>query len=161
MNIAQIRKYDVANGPGIRTTIFVSGCTHNCKNCFNKEYQDFSYGKPFTKEIEDEIISYVKDTNRLSILGGEPMQQGIELINLLKRVKEETNATIWMWTGCIYELLETDIQRKMLQYIYVLVDRPFIESKKDLTLKFRVSSNQRIIDVKNTLDKNKLITMEV
>ena len=161
MNIAQIRKYDVANGPGIRTTIFVSGCTHNCKNCFNKEYQDFSYGKPFTKEIEDEIISYVKDTNRLSILGGEPMQQGIELINLLKRVKEETNATIWMWTGYIYELLETDIQRKMLQYVYVLVDGPFIESKKDLTLKFRGSSNQRIINVKKTLDKNKLITMEV
>ena len=129
--------------------------------CFNKEYQDFSYGKPFTKEREDEIISYVKDTNRLSILGGEPMQQGIELINLLKRVKEETNATIWMWTGYIYELLETDIQRKMLQYVDVLVDGPFIESKKDLTLKFRGSSNQRIIDVKNTLDKNKLITMEV
>ena len=89
------------------------------------------------------------------------MQQGIELINLLKRVKEETNATIWMWTGYIYELLETDIQRKMLQYVDVLVDGPFIESKKDLTLKFRGSSNQRIIDVKNTLDKNKLITMEV
>ena len=161
MKYSAIKYCDVANGPGIRTTIFVSGCTHNCKNCFNKEYQDFSYGKPFTKEIEDEIISYVKDTNRLSILGGEPMQQGIELINLLKRVKEETNATIWMWTGYIYELLETDIQRKMLQYVDVLVDGPFIESKKDLTLKFRGSSNQRIIDVKNTLDKNKLITMEV
>ena len=105
MKYSAIKYCDVANGPGIRTTIFVSGCTHNCKNCFNKEYQDFSYGKPFTKEIEDEIISYVKDTNRLSILGGEPMQQGIELINLLKRVKEETNATIWMWTGYIYEIL--------------------------------------------------------
>ena len=161
MKIAQIRKYDVANGPGIRTTIFVSGCTHNCKNCFNQEYQDFKYGQKFTKEVENEIISYVRDTKRLSVLGGEPMQQDLELIGLLKRVKEETDATIWMWTGYTYENLKSPVQVKMLDYVDVLVDGPFIESKKDLTLKFRGSSNQRIIDVNKTLKSNKIKIMEV
>ena len=161
MKIAQIRKYDVANGPGIRTTIFVSGCTHNCKNCFNQEYKDFSYGETYTREIEDKIISYVKLTKSLSVLGGEPMQQDLELIGLLKRVKEETDATIWMWTGYTYESLKSPMQCKILQYVDVLVDGPFIESKKDLTLKFRGSSNQRIIDVNKTLKSNRIKTMEV
>ena len=161
MNIAQIRKYDVANGPGIRTTMFVSGCTHDCKNCFNKEYQNFAYGEKFNKEIENKIVSYAAQTNRLSVLGGEPMQQNLELVCLLKRVKEETDATIWMWTGYVYENLQTEIQKKILEYVDVLVDGPFIESKKDLTLKFRGSSNQRIIDVKKTKAFGRIITMEV
>lgn len=161
MNIAQIRKYDVANGPGIRTTMFVSGCTHDCKNCFNKEYQNFAYGEKFNKEIENRIVSYVAQTNRLSVLGGEPMQQNLELVCLLKRVKEETDATIWMWTGYVYENLQTEMQKKILEYVDVLVDGPFIESKKDLTLKFRGSSNQRIIDVKKTKAFGRIITMEV
>ena len=161
MKIAQIRKYDVANGPGIRTTIFVSGCTHSCKSCFNKEYQSFQYGNDYNKDVEDEIISYVKSTNKLSVLGGEPMQQSLELANLLKRVKEETDANIWMWTGYVFDKLKTEIQKEILKHVDVLVDGPFIESKKDLTLKFRGSSNQRIIDVKKTLDSNKIHIMEV
>lgn len=178
MRIAQIRKYDVANGPGIRTTVFVSGCTHNCKGCFNKEYQDFEYGKPFTKEIEDEIIEYVKETGCLSILGGEPLQQDEQLQYFLQRVKRETNANVWMWTGYTIEqvlshkflrnrhLTETFSNTRfsfilaVLENVDFLVDGKFVESKKDLTLKFRGSSNQRIINVKKSLENLKAIEVE-
>lgn len=165
MNIAQIRKYDVANGPGIRTTIFVSGCTHKCKNCFNEEYQDFSYGNEFGKATEDKIVKMVKETKRLSVLGGEPFQQNIELANLLTRIKKETDASIWVWSGYTFEEI-LDISRSnicvynIISNIDVLVDGPFIESKKDLTLKFRGSSNQRIIDVKRSFKENKVVLME-
>lgn len=164
MNIAQIREYDVANGPGIRTTIFVSGCTHNCFACFNKEYQNFNFGKKFNREIKNEIINYVRKTKNLSVLGGEPMQQGKELVEFLKEVKETTNANIWVWTGYkLEEILESeDINKKdALMYIDILVDGKFIQHQKDLTLKFRGSSNQRIINVKKTLENNKIVLMEV
>lgn len=159
MNVAQIRKYDTANGPGIRTTAFFSGCNHKCKGCFNERYQDFEYGVPFTQEIEDLLIEYLKETKRLSVLGGEPMQQGPKLVNFLRRVKNETDASIWMWTGYTIGQIfyhGDSFQKEMLQYVDVLVDGPFVESKKDLTLKFRGSSNQRIIDVQETKRTNKL-----
>ena len=127
MNIAQLRKYDVANGPGIRTTVFVSGCTHNCYNCFNKQYQDFNFGKQFTAETTKQIIECVKETGRLSILGGEPMQQGWEFVEFLQTIKEETNANIWVWSGYTIEQLLNppdgmSYQLNALQYIDVLVD---------------------------------------
>lgn len=162
MNIAQIRKYDVANGPGVRTTVFVSGCTHNCKNCFNQEYQDFSFGKEFSNEVEDEIIEMVKETGALSILGGEPFQQGWDMVDFLKRVRMETNASIWVWSGFTFEQILNSKENYsykyfMLNYIDFLVDGPFVEEKKDLTLVFRGSSNQRIIDVKMSLSNEKVI----
>lgn len=165
MNIAQLRKYDVANGPGIRTTVFVSGCTHNCYNCFNKQYQDFKFGEHFTIETTKQIIEYVKETGRLSILGGEPMQQGWEFVEFLKTIKDETNANIWVWSGYTIEQLlnpseKMSYQLNALQYIDVLVDGKFIDEKKDLTLKFRGSSNQRILDVQKSLSENKAILWE-
>lgn len=166
MNIAQIRKYDVANGLGIRTTVFVSGCTHNCYNCFNKQYQDFKFGNSLTILKKNEIMSYISETKRLSILGGEPMQQGWEMVDLvfdIKNTYKDTN--IWMWTGyTIEEILNPKdglpYQRELLKYIDVLVDGKFVQSKKDLKLKFRGSSNQRIIDVQKTLATGKIILME-
>ena len=166
MNIAQIRKYDVANGPGIRTTVFVSGCTHNCYNCFNKQYQDFKFGNSLTILKKNEIMSYISETKRLSILGGEPMQQGWEMVDFvfdIKNTYKDTN--IWVWTGyTIEEILNPkdglSYQRELLKYIDVLVDGKFVQSKKDLKLKFRGSSNQRIIDVQKTLATGKIILME-
>lgn len=165
MNIAQLRKYDVANGPGIRTTVFVSGCTHNCYNCFNKQYQDFNFGNQFTAETTKQIIECVKETGRLSILGGEPMQQGWEFVEFLQTIKEETNANIWVWSGYTIEQLLNppdgmSYQLNALQYIDVLVDGKFIEKRKDLTLKFRGSSNQRILDVQKSLNERKAIVLE-
>ena len=168
MKYAKIRKLDVTNGPGIRTTLFVSGCTHNCEGCFNKEQQDFNYGNEFTKETEDEFIELTKarQIRGVNILGGEPMQQGWEMVDFvfdIKNTYKDTN--IWMWTGyTIEEILNPkdglSYQRELLKYIDVLVDGKFVQSKKDLKLKFRGSSNQRIIDVQKTLATGKIILME-
>ena len=115
MKYAKIRKLDVTNGPGIRTTLFVSGCTHNCEGCFNKEQQDFNYGNEFTKETEDEFIELTKarQIRGVNILGGEPMQQVMDdtLLNLLKRIKLETDKPIWLWSGYTFEEI---IKRKDL-----------------------------------------------
>ena len=155
MNYAQLRHYDVANGPGVRASIFVSGCRFNCKGCFNKEAQDFNYGNIYTKEVENKFMEYVLDDNvkGISILGGEQLMQTTDdsLLNLLKRIKKETNKEIWMWTGFIYETAILDEKRKeILNYVDVLVDGQFDESKKVLNLKFRGSTNQRIIDLNRT-----------
>lgn len=159
MNYAQIRQYDIANGVGIRTTLFVSGCKFKCNGCFNQEYQDFNYGNKFTKETEELIITYLSNPNisGLSILGGEPLQQDDTLLNFIKRVKTETNKSIWLWTGYVYENLTSKQLYLVNNYIDILVDGQFIEELKDMRLKFRGSSNQRIIDIKKTLKENKVI----
>ena len=162
MNYAQLRRYDVANGPGIRASIFVSGCRFNCKGCFNKEAQDFNYGNIYTKEVENKFMEYVLDDNvkGISILGGEPLMQTMDnsLLNLLKRIKNETNKEIWMWSGFTYEKAILDDKRKeLLNYVDVLVDGQFDESKKVLNLKFRGSTNQRIIDLNKTRLTGKII----
>lgn len=153
MNIAQIRKYDVSNGPGIRTTVFVSGCTHNCKGCFNQDNQNFNYGEAYTQEVENIIVDYVKETKRFSLLGGEPFMNKVGCTRLLQKVKE-TGATIWCWTGYLFEDLYCV---EMLNYIDVLVDGKFEIKNKNLKLKFRGSSNQRVIDVKKSLKENKVV----
>ena len=157
MKYAKIRKFDTANGQGVRTTLFVSGCKFNCKGCFNKEAQDFNYGNEFTKEVEDEFIGYIKNPNvvGVNLLGGEIMQQDTSIIlNLVKRIKEETGKNIWCWTGYKYEdLIKIDGKLEVLQYIDVLIDGRFEIAKKDLMLKYRGSSNQRVIDVQQTLNK--------
>ncbi|OLS02200.1 anaerobic ribonucleoside-triphosphate reductase activating protein [Tissierella creatinophila] len=163
MKYAQIRKYDVANGLGVRTSIFVTGCTHNCFNCFNKEYQDFDFGKPWTKKETQTIIEYLNNDHisGLSILGGEPMQNANDLTSLVKEVKQHSNKDIWLWSGYTYEeVIKHEDRRKLLEEIDVLVDGRFIESKKDLTLKFRGSSNQRVIDVKKSLSSGMIVIFE-
>lgn len=166
MNYATIKKYDIANGLGVRVSLFVSGCTHHCKNCFNAVAWDFNYGEPFTKEVEDEIIEALKQPmiSGLTLLGGEPMepvnQRG--LLSFLKRVKAQIpDKTIWCYSGYVLEEVLTgrahiDITDEILEMIDVLVDGKFVEELKDITLKFRGSSNQRVIDLKTTLATKQL-----
>lgn len=162
MNIAEIITADCANGTGTRLSVFVSGCTNNCKGCFNQEAQDFNYGIPYNRTIEDSIIYELSRDyyHGLTILGGEPMekvnQEGI--VKLIKRVKRELpNKTIWVYTGFLYEDLLPggkryfdNLTEDIMEEIDVLVDGPFIEEKKDITLKFRGSSNQRLVNVPMT-----------
>ena len=143
MKYAKIRKYDISNAPGICTTLFVSGCTHNCDECFNKEQQDFNYGNEFTKEIEDEFIEYSKSkqVKAVNILGGEPMQQLMDdtLLKLLKRIKLEVNKPIWLWSGYTFEEIVNNPKRaEILREVDVLIDGKFEADKRDLMFKYRV-----------------------
>ena len=161
MNYADIRPFDAVNGIGIGTTLFVSGCLFHCKNCFNKEAWDFDYGKPFTKEVEDYFINcaIVSHINHVSLLGGEVFYQDLNIIlNLVKRIKTEVNKPIWIWSGFTYEeLIKSKPKLSILKYIDVLVDGQFKQELKDINLKLRGSSNQRIINVQESLKQNKVI----
>ena len=169
MNYAGILKDDVANGRGIGVCLFVSGCRNNCEGCFNKEQQDFNYGKEFTPEVEDCILElldreYIK---RFSILGGEPLEgENVKSVyEFAKKVKEKyPNKIIWLYTGFIYEDLlkaeDDSYRKKILDVVDVIVDGPFIISKKDISLKFRGSSNQRVIDVKASKETVQLYNLE-
>lgn len=166
MNYAQIRKFDVSNGPNIRTTLFVSGCTNNCPGCFNRQLSDFNYGSKWTKDKEDEFLGYVKDSNivGVNILGGDPMDQTMDedLLNLLSRIKNETNKSIWLWSGYTYEEILRDHKKlNLLTFVDVLVDGRFVLEKRDLMLKYRGSSNQRVIDVQKSLKTNNLVEIEI
>ena len=170
MNYANIKNTDIANGEGIRISLFVSGCTHHCKNCFNKETWDFNYGSPFTKEVEDQIINLLKPNyiKGITLLGGEPMepQNQKALLPFIKRLKEiyKNTKNIWCYTGYVFDkdLIENgrancEYTNEFLSYIDVLVDGPFVESLKNISLKFRGSSNQRIIDIQKSIKENKTI----
>lgn len=166
MNYATIKKYDIANGLGVRVSLFVSGCTHHCKNCFNAVAWDFNYGNVFTKKIEDEIIEALKlpMISGLTLLGGEPMEPANQrgLFSFIKRVKQEVpDKTIWCYSGYILEELlsgraHIEVTDELLHMFDVLVDGKFVEELKDITLKFRGSSNQRVIDLKTTLATDKI-----
>lgn len=169
MNYANIKKYDIANGPGVRVSLFVSGCTHHCPGCFNPETWDFNYGQPFDSDVINEILEALQPSyiHGFSLLGGEPFEykNQIGLLPLLKEIKNRfPNKDIWCYTGYDFEtdILE-DMAKKwsetydMLSYIDVLVDGEFVEAKKDLALRFRGSSNQRIIQVQESLKENKVI----
>ncbi|WP_394011593.1 anaerobic ribonucleoside-triphosphate reductase activating protein [Anaerococcus cruorum] len=162
MNYGQIRKYDIANGPGIRTSIFVTGCSLNCKNCFNKEYQDPNFGEEWTDETTKEIIDYLlkDEVAGLTILGGEPFESAKDLTTIVIDIKNKIDKPIWIYSGYTFEkLIENSTYKKLLEVVEVLVDGPFIEEKKDLKLKFRGSANQRIIDVKESLANNSIILL--
>lgn len=161
MRIAKVRQQDIANGPGLRVTVYVQGCTRHCDGCFNPETWDFDGGHKFTDLLMKKIAEIGSDKHiaGYSILGGEPMQQDEDLIKLLKYLKESDGKPIWMWTGYTWEQL-SDEQRKILEYVDILVDGPFIESKKDPTLRFRGSSNQRIIDVQASLRCNGIVYLQ-
>lgn len=185
MNYATIKKTDVANGPGVRVSLFVSGCTHGCKGCFNSEAWDFSYGKPYTEETEKELLAalspgYIKG---LSVLGGEPMepQNRETVLGLLKKVHEKyPQKTIWCYTGYDYEkdLLhweaeeraacekagksgEESVMSGLLALIDVLVDGEFVEEKKNLRLAFRGSENQRLIDIKKSRQQGRTVCLDL
>ena len=159
MYYGNIKTYDIADGPGVRVSLFVSGCRHHCKGCFNAETWNFDYGQPYTQETEDALIKSLAPDyiQGLSVLGGEPFEpeNQEELVRLLKEIKENyPKKNIWCYTGYTYDkdLLEggkvyTPFTEEMLSYIDTLVDGQFIESQKDITLKFRGSANQRILDL--------------
>ena len=165
MYYGEIKNCDIANGTGVRVSLFVSGCTHHCKGCFNPMTWDFCYGKPYGKAEEDRIVSLLAPSYiaGLSLLGGEPCEpQNITaLLPLLRRVKSELpNKTIWCYTGYTLEALLGSRQqavRHLLQQIDVLVDGPYIEEQRDISLLFRGSRNQRLIDVPQTLAKDQII----
>lgn len=172
MNYADIKRVDVANGEGVRVSLFVSGCNHHCKGCFNECAWDFNYGNKFTDENINEVINYLDHDHieGLTLLGGEPLeyinQEGI--LPLVKRVKERfPNKNIWCYTGFDFEkdVVEkmsknNETTKELLNYIDVMVDGKFEEDKKNLKLKFRGSSNQRIIDVKESLKEHKVVQIE-
>ena len=150
MNYAEIKKVDIANGPGVRVSLFVSGCRNHCKGCFNPETWDFDYGRPFTRATEDEIIEALRPSwiQGLSILGGEPTEEenAAVLIPFLKRVRAALpDKDIWLYSGHTYEALR---DKEILTLADVLVDGPFLLEQKDAGLAFRGSRNQRIIDLK-------------
>lgn len=172
MNYALIRENDIANGPGVRTSLFVSGCRHHCKGCFNPETWNFDYGESFTDEVIDKIIRSADHSfvSGLSLLGGEPFEPENQnaLIALARKFKDTfPEKTIWCYSGFSFEndLLPKARDNKesvseLLSYIDVLVDGKFVEELKDTTLLFRGSSNQNIIDVKKSLSEDKLILLD-
>ena len=173
MNYGTIKKYDIANGLGVRTTLFVSGCTNHCPGCFQKETWDFDYGKPYTEKTEQDILDSLDHEyiDGLTLLGGEPFEFSNQeaLIRLLRKVKERfPTKSIWCYTGFV---LDQDLllggkrhgpyTEEMLSYLNVLVDGPFQEERKNIMLKFRGSENQRIIDVPASLAKQEIVLLEV
>ena len=164
MRYAQLRRYDISNGPNIRATLFVSGCTHNCKGCFNKDYQDFNYGKEWTSITETLFLCYAKDpkVKGINILGGEPLQQTMDnsLADLLAKIKENTNKPIWLWTGYkLEDVINNTKIMNILQYVDVLIDGRFEEDKKDLNIMYRGSANQRVINLTKTFEKGEIVLL--
>ena len=175
MNYATIKWTDIANGEGVRISLFVSGCTHRCKNCFNEIAWDFAYGEPFDEAVMDKILKELGEgyIAGLSLLGGEPLepQNQEALYPFIKEVKKRyPNKTIWCYTGFIFdestgELHEkhknTPYTKELISLFDVIVDGPFVEDLKDIRLKFRGSANQRLIDVKKTLQTGKFVPYTV
>ncbi|MDO5747692.1 MAG: anaerobic ribonucleoside-triphosphate reductase activating protein [Actinomycetaceae bacterium] len=161
-NYAQIRPFDIANGEGIRVSIFVTGCTHACPECFNECYQDFNFGEQWTDETTDEVIEYLKNPNvaGLTLLGGEPMQN-LWLTDVVRKIKQEVNKNIWVYSGYTWEQIVSHTgRRKLLDECDILVDGLFVNTLLDLKLKFRGSSNQRIIDIKQSRDAHDVVLHE-
>lgn len=172
MHYADIKQYDVANGIGVRVSLFVSGCTHHCKGCFNKETWDFEYGKPFTENEIDRILDYLQPeyVGGLTLLGGEPMEPANQegLLPLLRRVHDTyPEKSIWCYSGYLFDrdivgrmCRESEVARELLSYIDILVDGEFVAEKKNLKVNFRGSDNQRIIDVKRSLAAGEVVRWE-
>lgn len=166
MNYSQLIACDTANGEGVRTSLFVSGCTNHCPGCFNQEAQDFNYGKLYTQDTENILLDCIKQPyiSGLSILGGDPLCQdnmGLITLNFLAHKVHSLGKTVWLWTGFKWEDFNFtnnfSLQSLLLSACDVIVDGPFIEAEKDLSLAFRGSRNQRIIDVRETLGKGEII----
>ena len=171
MNYATIKWYDIANGEGVRISLFVSGCTHACKNCFNKVAWDFHYGEKFDKAIQEKILSELGSSYiaGLSLLGGEPFepQNQADLLPFVKEVKRlYPEKPIWCYTGYVFDAEKgilrethknTEHTKELLSLVDVLVDGAYVEELHDIRLKFRGSSNQRVIDVQKSLQQKKCV----
>lgn len=163
MRYAQIRSLDISNGEGVGIALYTQGCRFHCKNCFNSELWDYTKGKEWSSEVEDYLVSLLSRDyiDRISFLGGEPLsEENLEdLDNLLNRIRKECpSKKIWMYTGYTYEAIK-DRLSYILKNVDVLVDGLYIDELKDLKLEFRGSSNQRVIDIQNTIKCNEVITL--
>lgn len=165
MYYSKIKFNDVANGPGLRLSLFTSGCTHHCKGCFQPETWNFKNGEPFTLETQKYIIE--KSKNKyiagLSLLGGDPLDNVDGILPLLQEYRKTFAATksIWLWTGYLFEeILKDDLKSKVLPFIDVIIDGKFEENLKDITLKYNGSTNQRVIDVKKSVDTHTVVLYE-
>lgn len=175
MNYSAIKYFDIANGEGVRSSLFVSGCRRNCPGCFNAEAFGFSAGDEFTLQVEDEIIASLEApyVDGLTVLGGEPMEpeNQLGLVDFLERVRAaQPSKTIWLYTGFVYETLTgelqpedpaeargcTDVTERLLANVDILVDGPYVDELHDITLRFRGSSNQRVIDLAKTRETGQL-----
>lgn len=167
MNYASILKCDIANGPGFRTSLFVCGCLRKCPGCFNQEAQDPNYGKIFDEKAKEKLFKEMsmEYCRGLSLLGGDPMSKLGDIrktvIDVCRESKERfPEKDIWMWTGYTFEeLLEDDTSKEVFRYVDVVVDGPFIESLKDVNLVWKGSSNQRVIDVKKTIETGEIMIL--
>ena len=169
MNYGTIKEYDIANGQGVRISLFVSGCTNHCPYCCHPETWDFDYGQPYTKETEKKILDFLQNDfiQGLSLLGGDPFEFSNQevLVQLCRKAKEKyPQKDIWAWTGFLLDqdLLDggkrhCEVTDELLSYIDVLVDGPFIQEKKNIQLAFRGSENQRVIDVKKSLAQKEIV----
>ena len=172
MNYGEIKTCDIANGEGVRVSLFVSGCTHHCKNCFNDVAWDFGYGKPFTEETEEMLIKALEPdfVDGLSLLGGEPFEPENQraLLPFLKKVRERfPKKNIWCYTGYLFDkdvldkmCKESEVTKEIVSYLDIVVDGEFMIDRKNLKINFRGSDNQRIIDVKKTLDAGEIVHWE-
>ena len=164
MNYTKMMKYDTSNWDGITATIFFSGCKFHCPGCFNQEAWDFNYGQPFDKKAEDLFISYAKipHVTGVCLLGGEVFQQDLDrILDLVIRIKREVRKPIHVWSGYTYDEIMADEKKKViLCHIDTLVDGPFIFKQKDLRLKHRGSSNQRVIDVQASMQTGQIVLIE-
>ena len=166
MNYATIKNCDIANGPGVRVSLFVSGCTHRCKGCFNEVAWDFNYGEPFTEETVQTILAMLRPSyvRGLTLLGGEPFEPENQeaVVELLRKIKAEMpEKSIWAFSGYLFDkdILSGRLGdcSEYLSYLDVLVDGPFVEAKKNLSLRFRGSENQRLIDVPASLAAGEIV----
>ena len=172
MNYATIKNCDIANGPGVRVSLFVSGCRHHCKGCFNEVAWDFSYGEPFTSNPVEEILRLMQpgSIKGITLLGGEPFEPENQpaLVDLLRQIKAAyPEKSVWAYSGYLFDrdlltgrLGDPSVTREFLGYLDVLVDGPFIQEQKNLSLRFRGSSNQRLIHVPSSLERGEVVLWE-
>ena len=173
MRYGTVKKADIANGLGVRVSLFVSGCRHHCKGCFQPETWDFNYGEHYTDEVQEDILSEFEKPyyQGLTVLGGEPMEPENQpyVLSLLKEFKKRfSEKDVWIYSGYTFEddilagkLGDKDITNELISYVDVLVDGEFVQAERDITLKFRGSRNQRLIDVKKSLKEGKTILLEL
>lgn len=166
MNVVGINFESIADGVGVRVVVFVSGCRHNCKGCHNPTSHSFTVGRPFTPELQDEIVDYIRKTpfiTGITLSGGDPMYSAAELLPFVQRIKKElTKISVWIYSGFTYEeLLEDAEMFELLKLCDVLVDGMFVLEQRDITLAYKGSTNQRLIDVQASLAANEVKIYEV
>ena len=165
MNVSGINFESIADGEGVRVVVFISGCLHNCKGCHNPASHSFTAGQPFTSDLQDKIVAYIKNTpfiSGLTLSGGDPMYSAEELIPFVQKLRSEVDGvTVWIYSGFLYEeIKQNEEMAELLKQCDVLVDGEFVLEQRDITLAYKGSQNQRIIDVQKSITDNKIILFE-